>query len=220
MTVRATRAGSVAAGRGGALSRRRFGAVSFRVAAGLLPLLSVPAGRRAAHADDPPATLDTSHVVAVGDSVLLGAAPVLEQMVPAVTVDAAVSRQIATVTAILAGYAAAGQLGDFVVIHTGNNGPVSPGQFGAMMDAVAGAAHVILVNTNVPRAWQEPNDDLFAGGVPLYANAELIDWLQASAGHPEYFWDDGIHLRPDGAWAFSALIAARLSVYGVSVGGE
>ena len=42
--------------------------------------------------------------------------------------------------------------------------------------------------------------------MPAHPNAVLLDWYAASDGHPEYFYDDGTHLRPDGAAAYAALI--------------
>jgi hypothetical protein len=34
-----------------------------------------------------------------------------------------------------------------------------------------------------------------------------MDWLRLSQSHPEYFYDDGIHLRPAGQVAYAQLIA-------------
>jgi len=43
-----------------------------------------------------------------------------------------------------------------------------------------------------------------------HPNATLIDWHAASTGHPDYFWDDGIHLRPEGAQAYAYLVIAQV----------
>jgi hypothetical protein len=42
--------------------------------------------------------------------------------------------------------------------------------------------------------------------VKKYPNAQMVDWRAASINHPEYFWDDGIHLRPEGAQFYTDLI--------------
>jgi lysophospholipase L1-like esterase len=47
--------------------------------------------------------------------------------------------------------------------------------------------------------------------VALYPNARLVDWHAASAGHPELFWPDGLHPRPEGATLFASLVAAALA---------
>jgi hypothetical protein len=51
---------------------------------------------------------------------------------------------------------------------------------------------------------------VLADGVTRYPNTVLVDWNAASAGHPEFFWDDGIHLRPAGAQAYAHLIAGQI----------
>ena len=49
-------------------------------------------------------------------------------------------------------------------------------------------------------------DATLAARVPAHPNAVLLDWYAASDGHPEYFYDDGTHLRPAGAAQYAALI--------------
>ena len=44
-----------------------------------------------------------------------------------------------------------------------------------------------------------------------FGNVRLLDWHALSAPHPSWFYDDGIHLTPAGAVAYTRLIvrAAR-----------
>ena len=42
-------------------------------------------------------------------------------------------------------------------------------------------------------------------------NCEVIDWYETSAGHDEYFWDDGTHLRPAGADAYVLMLRAAIT---------
>ena len=44
----------------------------------------------------------------------------------------------------------------------------------------------------------------------LSKNAVLLDWHGYAGGHPEFFYDDGIHLRPDGAAAYARFVAGSL----------
>ncbi|MFN2284437.1 MAG: acetyltransferase, partial [Anaerolineae bacterium] len=67
---------------------------------------------------------------------------------------------------------------------------------------------VVVVNIKVPRRWEGPNNAVLAEKIPQYANAVLVDWYSASIDRPELFWYDGIHLRPEGAAVYAALIAA------------
>jgi lysophospholipase L1-like esterase len=68
----------------------------------------------------------------------------------------------------------------------------------------------VLVNVKVPRAWEQPNNEVLADGVQQYPNAVLVDWYAASAYRPELFVQDGIHLRREGQRAYADLIAAHL----------
>jgi hypothetical protein len=72
------------------------------------------------------------------------------------------------------------------------------------------ARRVAFVNEKVPRSWEGSNNAVLATGVTRYPNARLVDWHDAGVDHPEYFWADGIHLRPEGAAAYAVLIAREV----------
>jgi lysophospholipase L1-like esterase len=38
----------------------------------------------------------------------------------------------------------------------------------------------------------------------------LLDWHGYGGAHPEFFYDDGIHLRPEGADAYARFVAQAL----------
>jgi peptidoglycan/LPS O-acetylase OafA/YrhL len=150
-------------------------------------------------------------VSAVGDSVMLGAAGELEKTVPNVaTIDAEVGFQAADAIAVLEARRYAGELGEVVVVHIGSNGVFTAEQFDQTMGALEGVRRVVFVNVNVPRPWAQPNNEVIAEGVDRYPNAVLADWYSASADHPEYFVEDGVHLTIEGQKAYSALIAEKV----------
>ena len=146
---------------------------------------------------------------AVGDSVMLGAAPQLQATFGAIGTDAEVSRHVDPAIALLRGYNDAGLLADTIILHLGNNGPLYPEQFQAIMELLHDRT-VFFVNVRVPRQWQDWNNGILRDGVAQYSNAILIDWYAASDDSPEIFWDDGYHLRPDGAQRYTDLIAAAV----------
>jgi peptidoglycan/LPS O-acetylase OafA/YrhL len=159
----------------------------------------------------PPPPVAPRRVTAIGDSVMLGAAAALERAIDGVAIDAAVSRQVGTALDILRGRSAAAEIGDVVVVHVGNNGTFTARQFDALMNVLSGASRVVVVNLRVPRAWETPNNAVIAAGVGRYPPARLVDWYQASAGRPDLFWDDGIHLRPAGAALYASLVATAVT---------
>jgi lysophospholipase L1-like esterase len=69
---------------------------------------------------------------------------------------------------------------------------------------------VIFVNVRVPRPWESGTNSSLGDGVKRYPNALLVDWHGASAGHPEYFLDDGTHLTATGREVYATLIANQV----------
>ena len=147
-----------------------------------------------------------TRVLAIGDSVMLGAAYQLGATLGAVEIDAAVGRQSASAINVLNGYSANGGLPSVVIIDIGNNGILTPHQIDTVMEALAGVAKVIFVTVRVDRPWEEGNNANIWDARGRHPNIYIADWHATSTGHPEYFQGDGIHLRPEGAQAFADLL--------------
>jgi peptidoglycan/LPS O-acetylase OafA/YrhL len=160
-----------------------------------------------ARAPLPPPRLRVS---AIGDSVLLGAAGPLTQTLGQMVIDAEIGLQPGAGLAMLQQRSAAGQLGDVVIVHLGNNGPFTAAQFDQMMQVLARVPRVLVVNVTVPRPWEDANNAMMANSVKHYANAMLVDWHAASTDHPEYFISDGVHLDSDGMRAYTDLLGVRV----------
>ena len=152
----------------------------------------------------------TGPVSAIGDSVMLGSAGPLQKEVDVAVMDAEVGMQVSYAIDVLGSRRAAGQLGDTVVVHLGNNGVFTRGQFEEMMRVLEDVDRVIFVNVRVARAWEAPNNRVIAAGVARHPNAELVDWYSASAGRPELFVSDGVHLQPPGQRLYAAMIRDRV----------
>ena len=164
---------------------------------------------------DPATVAPAGWVTAIGDSVMLGAVDALLQETPNLAlIDAQGSRQPPAAVDILRRRAAAGQLGDNVVLHVGNNGPFTAEHFDEMMQALSGLRKVLVVNVTVPPPVEDPiavpNNAVLADGVRRYPNTVLVDWHAASAGHPEFLGEDGTHLTLQGTQAYTDLISASL----------
>jgi hypothetical protein len=97
-----------------------------------------------------------------------------------------------------------------VVVHIGSNGAFSEEQFEEMMEVLADVRRVAFVNVKVPRPWEQPNNGMLAEEVQQYPNTVLVDWYAASAGRPELFVSDGIHLQYEGQRVYTELISAHL----------
>jgi len=149
-------------------------------------------------------------VSAIGDSVMLGSAGPLQREVEISTIDAEVGMQVPYAVDVLRSRRDSGQLGETVVVHLGNNGVFTRGQFEEMMRVLADVDRVIVVNVRVPRAWEASNNAVISAGVGRHPNAELVDWFSASAGSPELFVSDGVHLQPPGQRLYTDMIRERV----------
>jgi hypothetical protein len=144
--------------------------------------------------------------------VMLDYQTALEQDVPGIDVEAAVSRQWATGETLLQQAKAAGQLGAVVVVGLGTNGPITATDFDTMMSILSGASRVVFVNLYVDRTWQDPNNAVLAAGVAKYPNAVLADWNTLASQNPGWLYSTGTHLpiNGPGAQALAALVASKV----------
>lgn len=156
----------------------------------------------------PPAYI-AADVLAIGDSVMLGAAQALG-IAGTVQVDAAVGRQASSVPALIDAYRAAGPLPPVLVIDIGSNGTFTRSQFDQIVAAAAGVTQIVFVNVNVNRSWESGNNAMLAAATGAYPNTTLVDWKTASDGHDELFVADGVHLTAEGADLYARLIAAAI----------
>jgi hypothetical protein len=141
---------------------------------------------------------------------MLGAAREMQRVLPGLTVDAKVSRHMAAAIEVLRQRRKAGLLGEFVIVHIGDNGFVKPSQFDELMQLLVDVPRVVVFNLKEPRRWEEANNLIIADTVRRYPNAVLVDWRSSGLAHPEYFGKDGIHIGTAGARAYTLLIVEQL----------
>ncbi|MEQ1872636.1 MAG: acyltransferase family protein [Ilumatobacteraceae bacterium] len=146
----------------------------------------------------PPTTInpiDLLPVLAVGESVMLGAVPNLNA--GGVVVDAAVSRSGYNVAEVIELLRAANQLGRTVVIQTGTNGSVADETFDRIMAALPPdlTPHVIFLTVRAPRSWIADNNERIRALPLRFPNVVVLDWHAESAGIKDLLSMDGFHLR-------------------------
>jgi peptidoglycan/LPS O-acetylase OafA/YrhL len=166
------------------------------VVAGAPPLLRAPAG---------------GPVLAVGDSVMVGASRDLEAAFgPSITVDAAVGRQVGQGIERLEEYRAAGRLNGLraLIVGLGTNGPFEPFQMQELLSITASVPLIVLVNVRVPLSWQSESDTTIAAaaGNP---RVEVVDWYRASAT-PGILYPDAIHPNDIGQVIYTNLLVRAI----------
>jgi lysophospholipase L1-like esterase len=129
---------------------------------------------------------------------------------PVTGMDAAESRQFSAGVDVIESRKNANLLGQDVIVQLGTNGTIDPGEFDRMMTLLSDRKKVVIINAKVPRPWEGQVNETLAAGVKRYKNAVLLDWHGYASQHPEFFYDDEIHLRPDGAAAYAQFVAGSV----------
>lgn len=150
-------------------------------------------------------------VVLIGDSVPAGAITQFYKYFPNGYIDAQVGRQLYAGVDVYRQCQANGHDGDVVVWAIGDNGVARESQVKELIDAVDPSKHVYLCTVRVPLALQDMNNQLFKDVAAQYDNVDVIDWYAESAGHDEFFWSDGTHLRPEGAEAYVLMLRKAIT---------
>jgi hypothetical protein len=145
--------------------------------------------------------------IAIGDSVLLGAAHEVARK--GFEVDAREGRFMRNALKVLRHLRRDHRRPPVVVIAIGTNMPPTGAEI---------AAGLRLLTRNQTLALVTPfrSGALLADGAAWAAHrrhphrVRVLDWARAAARHPDWFYGDGTHLRPSGAAAYAGLLATAL----------
>ena len=151
-----------------------------------------------------PDPIDKLATYAVGESVMLGAAPQLQA--GGILVNAAVSRQGGNVAEVVGLLRASGQLGRIVVIQTGTNGGVSDETLDRIMSYLPAEQTplVVFLTVRAPRGWIADNNTRIRQLPARYPNVKVLDWEAESQKISGELAKDGYHLRTATAKQFYA----------------
>ncbi len=104
---------------------------------------------------------------------------------------------------------AQGRLGPVVVVALGTNGPIGNSELAHMMNELSGVPMVVMVTTKADRSYVAANNDKIRALPATYPNVKVVDWANLAASCPgDCFYDDGIHLPPDGRRFYADQIIA------------
>lgn len=158
----------------------------------------------------PQQQVQASSVLAIGDSVMLGAQRCMEAY--GYAVDALGSRRVQSVTGVLRDK---DSLPADIIVHAGTNGGAKLAELRSVMEAIGPYRQVIWVTVQLPdntgRYTFEDTTNHFIRSLPsLYPNAQVADWNALSDMHPEWTGGDGIHLTVAGCSGFAGMIDAAV----------
>ncbi len=150
-------------------------------------------------------------ITVIGDSVILDAAPFLEKLMPGIVVDGKVGRQMRQAQDVIDQMKANDTLGSTVVLELGTNGAFTNKQLKALIESLDKVERIYLVNTRVPRNWQDTVNQMLPEVAKAYSNVTIVDWYSASEGKEDYFAKDGVHLKRDGAEFYASVLIDAIS---------
>ncbi len=150
-------------------------------------------------------------IYVLGDSVTLGAQTTVPKVFAGwdLAFDAKESRRIDQGTSIV--QAKGGAMGRVLVVHLCTNW--GGGDYGAaagkLLDSLVGVERVVWV-TCTPWLPAVGDADAAIKALPAsHPNVVVADWAAVS-GTPGYTYNDGLHLKPDGATALAFVIAGAV----------
>ena len=141
---------------------------------------------------------------------MLAAAPQLQAGLNGIYMDAVMSRQMSAGLAVVQRLAGAGVLRPVVVLGLGANGAVTTGQIRQLLGIIGPHRKLVLVNTFVPRPWQNGNNRVFAAAARQHANVVLANWFATIEHRTGLLWDDDVHPRPPGARLYARMVATAV----------
>jgi len=147
----------------------------------------------------------TTGLWVTGDSVILGIRAKLEKQAHISLINARVGRQAPELLAVMRVDQTSVPESP-VIFNLGNNNKLSESTVIEIFEIIKNQPQIIVVNTAVPRAWRDENNQIIARVASRYANVKLIDWNKISSGKPELFAPDGVHLSPTGSDAYVASV--------------
>ena len=150
-------------------------------------------------------------ITVIGDSVMVGVEPYLREILPGIVVDAKISRQLKAAIEVISNLEQGGELKKTVIIELGTNGPFAEDQLTLLLDNLNGAENILLVNARVPKPWEQTVNDMLLKAALVRPNSHYVDWYSESGAHDEYFYQDGVHLKPVGANAYCAMLINALN---------
>lgn len=151
-------------------------------------------------------------IAAIGDSVMLGAVPAIQELIPGCVIDASESRQVIQAGEVIQALEQNGSLGNTVVIGLGTNGSFSQESGQAVIDQLGSERTVYWITAYGQNLhWQDDSNEMIFSLAENNDNVKVIDWAERAAEHPEWFYDDGIHMNPTGQKFYAEMILEYIS---------
>lgn len=150
---------------------------------------------------------------AIGDSVMLGAVPAIQTVLPGGIIDAKEFRQVWDVRSVIRDLDAKEMLLDTVIIALGGNGSFSKSSGQELINTLGTDRTIYWIAPyGQYLTWQESTLRILNELAEENENLTILDWPKAASAHTDWFYDDGMHLNAAGQTAYAKFILEQLSM--------
>lgn len=150
-------------------------------------------------------------VTMIGDSVTLAAATSLQDQLPGIDIDAAVSRNVSAGIDLAQDRLDQGTLGRIVVISLSTNAEMTQGDIDQLshISESGQVREVVLVTGQAPAnlGWVDKSNTAIRAAASKNDKLMVADWAKASDGKPELLVSDGVHPQPAGQDLYAHTVA-------------
>ena len=155
--------------------------------------------------------ISQSSISVIGDSVFLGAAPAFKKLYKNAVIDAKISRQVVQALNIAKKLEKKGKLGDIVIIALGTNGNFNSATGQKLIDYLGPDRTIYWIDAygrDLPGA-KDVNKTI-RRVAKANNNVHIIAWSKEGPKHPDWFYQDGIHLNITGQKKFAKFVQKNL----------
>lgn len=150
-------------------------------------------------------------ITAVGDSVMVAAAPALKARFPGIAIDAKVSRQLAAAPAEVRSLAQEKRLNPVLLVGLGTNGVGGRPELEQVIREAGAHRTVVLVTVHGTVDWKDRVNSAIRQAAEAHPNVVPADWDRAVQGKDDLLASDGIHPGPAGARLYAKTVAKALT---------
>ncbi|QEE60642.1 acetyltransferase [Salinibacterium sp. dk2585] len=198
-------------GTGSVQQQIQAGQDAIRDAATPAPLAPGDGGEGEAEPQSAPAEIPGGdQITAIGDSVMLASAASMQQVLPGIDIDAAVSRQFSSAPALIRAHLDAGTLRPVVLLGLGTNGPVDTETLAEVRELLGTSHQLVLVNVHAPRWWTDGVNSTLTSFAQQYRDVELANWRDSIAPQLRLLARDQIHPGDAGGLVYAAAVQDAL----------
>lgn len=175
------------------------------------PVLSKEAPTESAPVESNTQEKEALTFTAIGDSVMLGAVPEIQTVLPGGIIDAKEFRQVWDAMSVIRDLETKGKLLDTVVIALGGNGSFGK-NYGQKLINMLGSDRTIywIAPFGQYLTWQESTLRILNELEEENENLIILDWPKTASAHPDWFYDDGMHLNAAGQTRYAEFILEQL----------